>query len=103
MTRAEMEAIARMSTEEYSRWLIGSQHAMFRAAAARQDVPRTVTAMHDRQRNTEPPRPYANALEVRGAAAGTPHAASLQVLRDADGVPKPWSSALAARRAAEGR
>lgn len=101
MTRAEMEAIAGMSLPEYSAWLTRTQHDMFRAAAARQDVPRTVTAMHDRQRNTEPPRPYSNALELRIAAAGTPQAAT-KVLRDEDGVPKPWSSALAARRAAEG-
>lgn len=67
--------------------------AMRSAGAARPGVPRT----------GEPPTPYSDALEVRAAAAGMPHAGPLQVLRDADGVPKPWSSALAARAALEGR
>jgi hypothetical protein len=97
-----MEAIAGMSLPEYSAWLTRTQHDMFRAAAARQpDVPSSVRTAHDKQRNGEPPRPYSRALEVRSAA--DTHAAAPNVLRDADGVPKPWSSALAARRVAEGR
>jgi hypothetical protein len=51
-----------------------------------------------RTRNGEVPRPYSEALEMRAAAAGTPPAPKL--LRDADGTPMPWSSALAARREA---
>jgi hypothetical protein len=63
----------------------------------RNDVAALRSSGVHRQRNGEPPTPYLNALEMRGACAAAP-----RVLRDADGVPLPWSSALAARRVAEG-
>jgi hypothetical protein len=49
------------------------------------------------RRNGEPPAPWSLALARRRAAAP-----AQKVLRDADGTPMGWSTALAAR-AAEGR
>lgn len=58
-------------------------------------VPRSVAAMHDQQRSTEPPKPWTVALRSRGVEAAASHTGSEP--------PKPWSIALAARRAAEAR
>jgi hypothetical protein len=68
-----------------------------RPTRTRNDVAALRNSGAHRQRSGEPPTPYTNALEMRGACAAVP-----KVLRDADGVPLPWTSNLAARRAAEG-
>lgn len=61
---------------------------------------RSVTAMHASQRH-EPPSPYKPALTAGRIARGEENAVPPVV--DSDGVPKGISTALAKRRAAEGR
>ena len=49
--------------------------------------------MRDASWDGEAPAPWSLALAQRRAASGAP-AAAPQVLRDSDGTPMPWSSAL---------
>jgi hypothetical protein len=93
-----MERIASMDIAEYSRWAIGSQHAMFRAAAARlsggrSDLPQAVELAHAVARVAEPPRPYSIRIAKLRAAGAQPAVVARVV--DGDGVVKSWSTALA--------
>ena len=58
--------------------------------------------MHGRSQDVEPPAPWSLAMARRRAADGASVAAP-KMLRDADGTPLPWSSALAARDRSEVR
>lgn len=66
---------------------------------ARHVCPRRV---QDRPQDGEPPAPWSIALARRRAASGASTTAP-QMLRDSDGTPRPYATALAARRIAEGR
>lgn len=101
MNRAEMERIAAMDVETYSRWAIGSQLEMFRAASARlsagrPDVPHVVSHAHAQQRVPDWSRPWTTNLRNAGLLR-----AATQSTGGSE-PPRPWTLAAERRRAEEG-
>ena len=93
---SEMAAVMRMTPEQYSGWLTITQRRMVRAAGGSSFR----TSAGERDVYLNPPDPYeADIAKLRAGMASVP--GESEIVRDEDGIPDGYATALA-RRAARG-